>query len=192
MLIGVTGYAQHGKDSIGQRLVEKHGFVRFAFADQLKSMALVLDPWITFDVASPMRLSTFVAMQGGWEGAKAHGEVRRFLQVLGTEAVRDHLGEDSWVNALDLAIEQAGDPIDVVITDVRFPNEARYIQENEGMMVRINRLDENGEVFDNGLAKDHPSEAFIESLPVDFDIVARTGELETVVYPLIDSLMDHL
>ena len=174
------------------RLVENHGYVRFAFADALKSMALVLNPIVIAEgmdpvytlpdgtaLLIPVTLETLVS-EAGWEFAKQVPEVRRFLQVLGTEAVRDHLGENAWVDALDLSIGRAGDPVNVVITDVRFPNEAEYVKDMGGTMLRISRLNVDGTPFDNGLSKDHPSEAHIASLPVDYDLIARTGELAKV------------
>jgi hypothetical protein len=175
-IIGVTGYAQHGKDTLGQRLVDVHGFTRYAFADQLKSMALALNPLI-----GRFRLADAVE-QSGWEGAKTNAEVRRFLQVLGTEGVRDHLGADSWVKALELKLK-ADNPARAVITDVRFPNEAAWVKANGGLMVRVKRMvltelepqdgfrRVNLSAFDNGLPPDHPSEANVATLPVDIELL---------------------
>jgi len=181
MLIGLTGYAQHGKDTAAQVLVEQFGFTRFAFADALKSMALVLDPIIpftekvegefAFEYHEDNRRLKWLVDELGWEGAKQNPEVRRFLQVLGTEGVRDHLGPESWVDALESKLLKAGvledmwDPTlgdtDGVITDVRFPNEAAAVTRWGGQVWRVHRPE-----FDNGLGVDHPSEAFVAELPV--------------------------
>jgi hypothetical protein len=171
-LIGVTGHAQHGKDTVGKRLVEQWGYQKFAFADRLKSMALVLNPVIA---NLPFLRLADIVERDGWEEAKRWTEVRRFLQVLGTEGVREHLGEDAWVNALDLAIARAGDPTNVVITDVRFPNEAKYIHEMNGTLIRVVRRNEDGSPFINGVM-DHPSERYVDRLPADFVINALSGD----------------
>jgi len=135
MIVGVTGYARHGKDTTGNFLVENYGFLRYAFADQLKSMAITLNPIVrTFTFPKHAeRLATLVALVG-WDKAKENTEVRRFLQVLGTEAVRDHLGQDAWVDALDKKLneDEVTRDNDVVITDVRFHNEAQFIKRNDG------------------------------------------------------------
>jgi hypothetical protein len=200
-LVGVVGYAQHGKDSVGRMLVEQHGFVRYAFADQLKSMAFVLNPIVqTYQFPKhPERLQTLVSLLG-WDKAKEIGEVRRFLQVLGTEAVRDHLGENSWVDALgkkmqdDLAwVWDSADENEwwwnknVVVTDVRFPNEAEWIRQMDGELWRVERVvretisirdgvdpgrEELEVPFDNGLGTDHPSERYVKDLPFDRLLVA--------------------
>lgn len=176
-LVGVTGYAQHGKDTLGQHLVERYGFTRYGFADALKSMALALNPHIlqswNGDGVIAQRLREVVGTHG-WEGAKREGEVRRFLQVLGTEGVRDHIGEESWVNALALRLEQDGCER-AVICDVRFPNEAAWVHRMGGVMVRVMRVDpETSLPFDNGLGVGHASEALIDKLPYDV-LVANDG-----------------
>lgn len=38
-VVGLTGVARSGKDTVGRMLVERYGFTRVAFADGLKSMA---------------------------------------------------------------------------------------------------------------------------------------------------------
>jgi hypothetical protein len=166
MLVGITGHAQHGKDTIASVLVEEYGFVRIAFADALKSMALALDPWVIHRVPAddpgaiePVRLS-FVVETGGWESAKGITEVRRFLQVLGTEGVRGHLGEDSWLRAWQKTVDGIGVAVaGIVVPDVRFPNEADYIRYRSGELWEVMRPG-----FDNGVGTDHPSEQYIDEL----------------------------
>jgi hypothetical protein len=174
MIIGVTGYAQHGKDSAGKRLVDVYGFTRMAFADQLKSMALALDPFIlepwNGNGVLVQRLSDLVR-NDGWETAKTLPEVRRFLQALGTEGVRAHIGQESWVVALEKRWLASGAD-NVVITDVRFPNEAEWIKRQNGVLIRVVRFTADGQPFDNGVDTSHPSEALIRTLKTDFVIQA--------------------
>lgn len=165
-LIGITGRATAGKDSVGHILVEEHGYTRFAFADALKSMALALDPIISFDEdvcddVQPKRLGDIVTNLG-WEVAKTSPEVRRLLQVLGTEGVRDHIGEDAWIRAAGMKMRRAGWPDSrIVLTDVRFPNEAMFVREHGGEMWRVER---------DVPKLDHASESQVDALRVDFTI----------------------
>lgn len=180
-LIGLCGYARAGKDTVGGVLVDSFGFRRFAFADPLKSMALALDPWINTKNGYLLRLSRIVD-ENGWEDAKSEPEVRRFLQVLGTEAVREHLGQESWVRATELSIANSG-AVRVVITDVRFPNEAEWIAKRGGQIWRINRVNEDGSAFDNGISGDHPTEIHVPSLPAHREITAcGVDELRTAAW----------
>ena len=192
MIVGVTGYARHGKDTTGNFLVENYGFMRYAFADQLKSMAITLNPIIrTFTFPKHAeRLATLVALQG-WDKAKENAEVRRFLQVLGTEAVRDHLGQDAWVDALDKKLndDEVTRDNDVVITDVRFHNEAQFVKRNGGEIWRVKRLEYADGVirdFDNGLGTDHPSERFVDSIKADRTLIAT--EIKELLQ-LLDGVM---
>ncbi len=158
MLIGVTGYAQHGKDTVAAALVEDFGYVRVSFADPLKQLAYELNP----NIPGIGRLQSIVDTDG-WEAAKGWPEVRRILQVLGTSA-RAILGEDVWVNAADIKVLEAA-PRPVVLSDVRFPNEAAYVLKNSGQLWRVLRVNEDQTPFDNGIGTDHPSEAHVDSLP---------------------------
>lgn len=125
MIIGLGITQQVGKDTIGQHLVEKHGFTRLSFADAVRDLALEIDPLI-----GGARLSDRVGWEG-WEQAKKSSEIRRLLINIGVGA-RKVLGFNVWVNAAEQKLRELQlDPEfngKVVVTDVRFPNEATWIQ----------------------------------------------------------------
>jgi hypothetical protein len=54
---------------------------------------------------------------------------------MGTEAGRNVFHKDLWVISL---LNRAKNK-DVVVTDVRFQNEIKYIQDNNGVVVRVKR-----------------------------------------------------
>jgi hypothetical protein len=67
--------------------------------------------------------------------------VRDLLQKLGTDACRNGLHKNTWVNALmadyqPVALEQ---PSNWIITDTRFPNEALAIKDAGGIIIRVDR-----------------------------------------------------
>jgi hypothetical protein len=135
VIVGLGHQARVGKDTAAQFLVAKHGFIRLAFADRLKRMALDLDPVIS---AFPRQTLREVVEERGWEDAKQVSAVRVFLQRLGV-AARDHLGSDVWVHpVLDEIIPHRHEQ-DFVVTDVRFPNEFRGLRELGAVMVKITR-----------------------------------------------------
>lgn len=140
MMIGLSGYARSGKDTVGKLLVERHGYTRVAFADPMRKMALAIDPIIDHygsygSNVRPVRLSEAVDSVG-WDRAKSVPEVRRFLQRLGTEAGREIFGSDFWI---DIALKGYTQADNLVLTDVRFRNEADAIKKNDGVVVRILR-----------------------------------------------------
>lgn len=154
-IIGITGYARHGKDTVASVFV-KHGYQRFALADKMKEALLVLDPLLN----DSLRLSSVVEA-GGWEEAKDSDEVRRLLQVFGTEVGRNMIGEDVWIEVLARSVKGFYDDHGprVVIPDIRFLNEAAFIRRVRGDVYRVVRPD-----FDNGVGTGHASEREIGAI----------------------------
>lgn len=132
VVVGLIGRKRAGKDTLAARLVQEHGFTRVAFADPLKAILWDMNPVVRGDMA---RLQ-WVVQREGWEAAKGLTEVRRLLQTLGV-SVRDRIGPATWVSTAMTQVLTAGGP--VVITDVRFPNEAAQITAAGGVLVRIVR-----------------------------------------------------
>ena len=137
MLIGVVGFISCGKGTVGD-LLEQRGFKKDSFAKPLKDACAVMFGW-------PREL-----LEGDTEESRQWRELddpfwsekmgkkfspRLALQLLGTEAGRDVFHKDIWVNSL---LKRAGSD-NVVITDVRFKNEIKFIQKNKGIVVRVKR-----------------------------------------------------
>lgn len=164
MIIGLSGYAQVGKDTVASILVEEYGYTRIGFADIIKKAAYVLDPIITLD---GMRLAHAVDKYG-WEGAKQAPEVRRLLQVLGSEIGRDLIDPQIWVELTMSAVHQNDK---IVISDVRFRNEAEEIKWKHGEIWRISRIEKDAPV------NVHRSETDMDSW--DFDqYISNNGTIE--------------
>jgi hypothetical protein len=99
--------------------------------------------------------------------------VREFLQKLGTDAVRYGLHPDTWVNALFADFDEDKD--NWIITDCRFPNEARAVKERGGQVVRINRDLEQADY--QTLEQRHPSETSLDDYTFDY-IINNVGDLD--------------
>lgn len=134
MMIALNGYGKSGKDYLGKWLVERKGFVRYAFADVMKEVLYRLDPM----VGPSTSIREWVDLLG-WDEAKSDPRVRGLLQRMGTEAGREGpLGADVWVRALEkritedtewgLDMDPAKEPPSIVITDCRFRNEAEWVK----------------------------------------------------------------
>jgi hypothetical protein len=138
--IGLSGYARSGKDAVAKILVEEHGYVRVSWADKLREAVYALNPMMVGAGLGAMRYADLIDWKG-YEGAKDDpifgAEVRRTLQRMGTEAGRNVLGENVWVDALVNTMENGKR---YVIPDTRFPNEALAITERmAGEVWRVNR-----------------------------------------------------
>ena len=146
MIIGLSGYARSGKDTVANILVSQ-GFTRVAFADAIRESLFILNPL----VGDSLRLQECIWMNGGWEGAKILPEVRTLLQVFGTDVGRKLLGENVWV---DVLFSSLNPDKNYVVSDVRFENECEAILSRGGEMWRINRADVgpvNGHISDSAL-----------------------------------------
>lgn len=170
-VIGISGYAQAGKDTIGSVLTESAGFVRVAFADALREVLYALNPSVCVQTGPSFvdflwTTVVDVVEDKGWEWAKANSDVRGYLQRLGTEAGRQILGDDIWVRTA-MAKVNGGK---YVFTDVRFPNEARAILDKGGQVWRVERP---------GVApvNPHPSETALDDWPFDL-VIFNKGTLD--------------
>lgn len=158
-IIGLAGYAQSGKDTVASILIEEYGYRRMAFADKIRAILYDLNP----DVEG-LDLKFFVD-NDGWDETKSIPQVRKLLQDLGV-AVRSHIHPDVWVSAVLDHIHPAEK---VVITDVRFINEADYITRMGGQLWRVIRPGV-------GAVNDHISEHDLNDL--DLTTILNNGTLE--------------
>lgn len=135
-VIGLTGYARSGKDTLGEYISTAFGFKRIGFADAVKDALYALNPIIGFDSLGEDRVEDIVE-DTSWEAAKGTREIRELLQRMGTEAGREIHGGRCWI---DIAKRKALAETKVVFTDVRFDNEAEMIRnELGGTVIRIER-----------------------------------------------------
>lgn len=164
MLIGLTGYAQSGKDTAAKSLHLRHDFQRVAFADKLKDLAADLNPILMTDLTTLKE----IVDRFGWDQAKRmNPAIRGYLQALGTHA-REQLGEDVWIRAIDGRVKHLLSlGKNVVITDVRHANESDYVRSLGGSVYRIVRPD-------MGPVNDHATELNTETIPVT-SIVMNDG-----------------
>lgn len=172
--VALLGKARSGKDSVAARLVTRFAFTRLAFADPLKDAAVELDPLIPSGPGmAPVRLSRLIN-DVGWEYAKDHyPEVRRTLQRMG-QGVRK-LDESFWLNAtLDRVTVAETWNLPVVVSDVRYLNEAAALRNLGFLLVRIVRP--GGVAKGSTCAARHTSETELDDYVPDLTI-ANDGSL---------------
>jgi hypothetical protein len=143
VVLGLMGSKGSGKDTFADMLVADHGFTKVAFADALRDALLVLNPVImgySHYEDDLTRYSELIESYGYDEAKRLFPEVRRLLQTLGTDVVRNMIGMNTWVDILERRIWAMEGP--VVVSDVRFRNEAWMVQAQEqGVTLLINRYD---------------------------------------------------
>jgi hypothetical protein len=98
MIIGLSGYAQTGKDTVASHLIKNYDFRRVAFADPIRQALYRLNPLVEVGEFRAVHLQSPVDSMGWEEVKKISPETRRLLQILGTEVGREMFGPDFWVN----------------------------------------------------------------------------------------------
>jgi hypothetical protein len=177
-VIGVSGWARAGKDTIADHLVLNHGYMKMSFADPMREALVNLNPYIYIG-GHVTHLSPAVD-RIGWEDLKGLSpDIRPMLQRFGTEVGREMWGENFWVDA---AIDRIGDGGKVVFADVRFPNEADAIKALGGEVWRVSR-----EGF--GPANSHISEHAMDNYTFD-SFVENDGTLDEL-YAKVEGLKEN-
>lgn len=203
-LIGISGKIGAGKDTVGI-IIRQLGFTNnggtwenMKFAGKLKIIASLLTgiPIEKFEdqefkktilgsewgrptkqnplnAIEPFKDITFVEMMS----------VRDLLQKLGTEAMRNGLHENVWVNAL---FADYTEDKQWVITDVRFPNEFKAIKEKGGIVIRVNRPGHGNSMKE--LAEAHPSEIALDGHDFDY-VIENDGNLEKLISKVKEILL---
>jgi hypothetical protein len=154
--IGLHGFAGAGKDAVA-KILAKYGYTRVAFADVLREALYVLNPVILFHpYGEDQRVQDLVDRHGWDEAKRQYEEIRRMLQVLGTEVGREMIDQNVWVDSVFKKLEEGKK---YVFTDVRFVNEHHAIDSRLGLLVKIDRPGV-GPVNDHKSDKGLPDEWF--------------------------------
>lgn len=165
MIIGLTGRARTGKDTAG-KFIESYGYTRLAFADPIKDGLRAMIP--------------------GWDGFAKEEPIielaglspRVLMQTLGTEWGRS-LDSEFWIRVASMRL-----PTDrnVVITDVRFNNEALWVKRQGGVIIKIER--------DVDAVANHVSEQGVDDNLVNYhlDNNATLYRLEYSIHRIIRGL----
>ena len=159
-LIGITGRARSGKDTVADFILQRNGGYKYSFADPLKKMLLPLG----IDMSKPY-----------WQEVKEviipefNASPRRLMQTLGTEWGRQLIDPDLWLTLATRKLASMGHGM--VVADVRFENEATWVREQGGVIVHVRR--------DNApFVEKHSSEHGIMVNPVKDYILSNDGTLE--------------
>lgn len=130
VLIGLTGPARSGKDTAADRLCDKERFLRAAFADVMRDAVVAIT-----GVSEELFNSTAKEVPLRDLGVSP----RRLMQTLGTDWGRNMVTPEIWLNPVKKKWEDCKDHGlgRMVITDVRFNNEAEWIREQGGHVVHV-------------------------------------------------------
>lgn len=144
-LVGITGPAGSGKDTLAAALIDTFGYTRRALADPIKELlnhrfGWTAEKWDDREWKEAPSVATGRLLD---EGRRFYLDKylspRQLAQWLGTEVGRDTFGPNVWIDKLIRDWTTADEPL-TVVPDVRFDNEADAIRRNGGVIVRVKRL----------------------------------------------------
>lgn len=190
-IIGLVGRAGAGKDTVASILSESQGHIRIAFADALRveiSNAFKIDLRMMDDRFEKEKVSgritiarcddrEFIArMQELGHDIHQHRSPRQILRWWGTEYRRQVCTDKYW-------LERMQDTIDslmrtgvrkIVITDIRFINEAEFVNSLFGQIWRVTRTSADS------IKADHSSESEQDQIRCSM-IISNNGTLGQLV-----------
>jgi len=189
MIIGISGKARSGKDTFAEMLATELNkgayppYVMMGFANELKlrcqeAFDLTWEQLWGDDKEVSDERYPFPTTSGWWTA-------REIMQNFG--AFYRTIDNEFWVKNLFRVIEDK-EYMNVIITDVRYINEAGYIINNGGYVIRVER--ENKDAVHN---EQHPSEVELDVYNrFDFTVINNwtLKELETSAFEVASFLRD--
>ena len=209
MIISITGKIGSGKDTVAQIIQEctpYHKWEVKKWAGKLKVIAELITgiPKEKFEDQD----FKYTNLPECWDRQLQSGRykttqpmtVRDLLQLLGTEAMRNGLHENVWVNALmseylantvtvgttEFDIQEEDQMPNWIITDTRFPNELEAARAKNGIAIKVHRPGRKS----NEKQAQHASETALDHV-TDWDyVISNDGDLSDLrlkVYEILEA-----
>lgn len=169
MIVGITGKKYHGKDTVANYLKEKYNFECYAFAEPIKEICKSVFGFTDEQLYGSQKET----IDEYWGKSP-----RYFFQTIGTDLFRNHIDSEIWIKSLQKKIENKSE--NVVVSDVRFKNEADCILKKKGKIVKVIRNTDH--IQDN-----HTSETELDEIKPDY-ILLNLGSLHDL-YKQIDQMI---
>jgi hypothetical protein len=176
MLIAICGHKFSGKSTVARLLHNATGYEVVSFADKLKDITCILSGCTREDLENYEFKETQLVpdyLQPYCGNAKKP-TFRAFLQHFGSEVMRG-VNDNIWIDCTLCNCRE-----DAIISDCRFPNEAKAVKARGGIVIKVVRPDAKAE-------DSHQSETLIDEIDADYTIWNDTT-LENLVAN-VDSLV---
>ena len=132
-IIGISGYARVGKDSFGKMLSQELSVQYNKYSKRL-SLAYELKKDLDIFLLKKFNISAFT------EDTEEKKFIRPLLICYGTSLMRKK-DPDCWINKLQKTIDINNcSGIISLICDIRFENEADWINKNNGVLINLERI----------------------------------------------------
>lgn len=212
MIIGIAGRIGSGKDTIANHLTTTHQFKKMSFASSLKDAVASIFGWDREALEGATKSSReWREQRDEWWSNRLGMDItpRWVLQYWGTEVLRKNFHDDIWISSLEYKLSRTND--DVVISDVRFPNEIEAIRRSGGIVIQVERGEipawyEYAKNYNRGERKNHqwatskhhldklgihPSEYSVVGCKFDA-VIENNGTIEHLYAQVNDLVQAHL
>lgn len=158
MIIAICGHKFSGKSTVARLLHNATGYEVVSFADKLKDVCCVLsgctrEDLEDYDFKENKLVPDYLLP---YCGDAKKPTFRAFLQYFGSEVMRG-VNDNIWI---DCTLGNGAE--NVIVSDVRFPNEAKAIKERGGIIIKV--------VRDTQVVDSHCSESSIEDIDADYTL----------------------
>jgi len=198
MIIGISGKAGSGKDTISDYIVKNHNFIKIAFADSIKRILMEVYGFTYTQLWGPSE-------ERGKIDPRYGKAVREFIQGFGDKG--RELCLSTWINKTVNIIEKVHnttgwtyidhlglqenydydfDSKSIIISDGRYLNELEALKKINAKLIRIIRPENNL----LGKLGGHSSETDQNEIPNSYfdEIIINNGSLEDL-YLKIDNIL---
>ena len=182
MIIGLSGKIGSGKTTVGD-IFENEGFRLDSFANSVKDICCILFSYNRNKIegSNPedrlwrehKDIKTSTIMNRDMSPRDA-------MVFIGTEFGRNQINDNIWIETLFNRYEQSNNK-NLLITDLRFPNEYDEIKKRGGFIIRINRENTN--------KNNHISECALDNHKFDY-IIDNNGTIDDLVIKVFGIIND--
>lgn len=188
-LIGLAGYAGVGKDAVAKLLTQPNesgglGFQRVALADPVRELLEEVGDYIhltDFMEGSTVSLNQALNMSG-WDIVKRDSPQARQAMIRLAMGAREIMGSSIWIQTAMLRNPFIlHDDQNYVVTDIRLPNEIRWLSDHRGTLIWVERPGVVGSkhVTENGLPREY-ADHIIENDGTLEDLHTKVREILSV------------
>ena len=206
MIVGFVGFIGSGKDTAADYLVNFHEFRRDSFANTLKDAVAAVFGWdrTLLEGRTAQARAWREEVDTWWADRLGMPQLtpRWVLQRWGTEVCRQGFHDDIWIASVENKMRKTTD--NIVISDVRFPNEIKAIHNAGGIVIWVQRGElpswhiiaakaNHGDTFAAEKLKAlgvHASETAWVGRDIDYT-VSNNGSIDDLFNQIKNLVLDH-
>ena len=184
MIIGIVGKLESGKTTLYNYLLEHYNFCGYNMSDPLKKIANIFgfsNEKIYGSAQDKLHINEI------WNVSS-----RTFLQIFGSEICRNILPNyfndvnNIWLKLFDNFYKNKKNNQVVVVGDVRFLDEAEYIKQNNGILIKLNR----NTILNSYRNIDNQHQSEIESNKINCDYEINNDFDKKYLFEMIDKILN--